>query len=111
MDDIIVGKTKYGGTHGLWELITSKYPDSNIYTTQDIDSYKTILLSTNAIVNPETGKVRSSSGEKCRNIIKPIYDTYVKPKKVTKTSSIVKKKGEGIALMPSDPNTLVKMLT
>lgn len=110
-DDIIVGETKYNGTLGLWELITSKYPDSDKYTSQDIDSYKTILLNTNAIVNPDTGKVKSSSGEKYRKIIKPIYEAYLKPKKTHKISSLFKKKGEGIALMPSDPNRLVEMLT
>ena len=82
-DNILVGETEFNGTPGLWELITSKTPDSEIYTSHDIDSYKTILLNTNAIVNPETGKVRSSSGEKYRNIIKPIYDEYLKPKKST----------------------------
>ena len=72
-DNILVGETEFNGTPGLWELITSKTPDSEIYTLHDIDSYKTILLNTNAIANPETGKVRSSSGDKYRNIIKPIY--------------------------------------
>jgi hypothetical protein len=103
-DDIIVGETKFHGTHGLWELITSKSPDSEIYTTQDLDAYKTILLNTNAIVNPETGKVRSSSSDKYKNIIKPIYDQHLRPKKTSTT-------GKGIALMPSDPNALVEMLS
>ena len=110
-DNILVGETEFNGTPGLWELITSKNPDPEIYTSQDIGSYKTILLNTNAIVNPETGKVRSSSGDKYRNIIKPIYDEYLKPKKTTKQIS-PQKKGKGITtrLMPSDPNALVEML-
>ena len=109
-DNILVGETEFNGTPGLWELITSKTPDSEIYTLHDIDSYKTILVNTNAIVNPETGKVRSSSGEKYRNIIKPIYDEYLKPKKST---TAPQKNGKGITnrLMPSDPNALVEMLT
>lgn len=122
-DDIIVGESKFNGTPGLWELITSKTPDSEIYTSQDIESYRTILLSTNAIVNPETGKVRSNSGDKYQNIIKPIYDEYLKPKKPTKQISpslrrvpadatlLLQKKGKGITLMPNDPNALVEMLT
>jgi hypothetical protein len=100
-DDIIVGESKFDGTPGLWELITSKSPDSGIYDTNDLDSYATILLNTNAIVNPETGKVKSSSSEKYRNIIKPIYDQHLRPKKTQIT---------GKALMPSDPNALVEML-
>ena len=78
-DNIIVGETEYNGTAGLWELITSKNPDSEIYTQQDIDEYTQILLSTNAIVNPETGKVKSSGGAKFKTIIKRIYEQ--KPKK------------------------------
>jgi hypothetical protein len=100
-DDIIVGESKFDGTPGLWELITSKSPDSGIYDTNDLDSYATILLNTNAIINPETGKVKSSSSEKYRNIIKPIYDQHLRPKKTQIT---------GKALMPSDPNALVEML-
>jgi hypothetical protein len=102
-DDIIVGETQFNGTPGLWELITSKSPDSEVYTTQDIDTYTTILLNTNAIVNPETGKVRSSSSEKYKKIIKPIYDQHLRPRKTSTT-------GKGISLMPSDPNALVEML-
>lgn len=130
-DNILVGETEFNGTPGLWELITSKNPDSEIYTLQDIDSYKTILLKTNAIVNPETGKVRSSSSDKYKNIIKPIYDEYLKPKKTTKQFSpslrqvpataplLTQKKGKGITLrqspassmlMPSDPNALIEMV-
>ena len=52
-DDIIIGETEFTGTPGLWELITSKNPDSGIYNTDDLDNYETILLNTNAIVNPK----------------------------------------------------------
>jgi len=109
-DDIIVGESKFDGTPGLWELVTSKNPDSGIYNKHDVEAYTTILLKTNAIVNPETGKVRSSSGDKYRNIIKPIYEEYLKPRKpsLTKVSAL---QGKGITLMPSDPDTLVKMLS
>ena len=108
-DDIIVGETKFNGTPGLWELITSKNPDSGIYTLEDKDAYKIILLKTNAIVNPETGKVRSSCGDKYKNIIKPIYDECLKPKNPKHSSP--QKKGKGISLMPSDPNVLIDMLS
>ena len=126
-DDIIVGESKFDGTPGLWELITSKNPDSEIYTRQDVDAYTTILLNTNAIVNPETGKVRSSSGDKYRNIIKPIYEEYLRSKRTSKPTTkaispsltkvsatatlLPQKQGKGMMLMPSDPDTLVEMLT
>ena len=39
-DDIIIGDETFDGTHGLWELITSKNPDDNIYTKGDYENYK-----------------------------------------------------------------------
>lgn len=102
-DDVIIGESEFVGTPGLWELLTSKNPDKTIYTTDDLDDYETILLNTNAIVNPKTGRVKSSSSTKYRNIIKPIYDQHLRPKKTSTT-------GKGIALMPSDPNALIDML-
>lgn len=120
-DDIIVGEDKFGGTPGLWELITSKNPDSGIYNASDIDNYTTILLNTNAMINPTTGKVKSSSSEKYKNIIKPIYDEHFKLKKtkqlspslrqVPSTSTLLPKKGKGFALMPSHPDSLIEMLS
>lgn len=119
-DDIIIGSDTYIGTPGLWELITSKTPDEEIYTSQDLETYKTILLKTHAITDPTTGKVRSSVGEKYRNIIKPIYEKYLKIRD-TEGSRTARKKmkmsptpplpkiGQGI-MLPSDPNALVDML-
>ena len=97
-DDIIVGTTKYQDTPGLWELITSKNPDDKLYDSEDKQNYKNIIFETHAIINPETGRVRSSGGEKYKNIIKPIYDEYKN------------KKGKGL-MLPSDPNVLVDMLS
>ena len=97
-DDIIVGTTKYRGTPGLWELIMSKNPNDKLYDAEDKQNYENILIETNAMVNPETGKVRSSAGEKYKRIIKPIYDEYKN------------KKGKGL-MLPSDPNELVNMLS
>ena len=94
-DDIIIGETEFTGTPGLWELITSKNPDSGIYNTDDLDNYETILLNTNAIVNPQTGKVKSSSSSKYRNIVKPIYDAHLRPRKKPSTT------GTGISLRQS----------
>ena len=114
-DDIIIGETEFTGTPGLWELITSKNPDSGIYNTDDLDNYETILLNTNAIVNPQTGRVKSSSSNKYRNIVKPIYDAHFRPRKKTSTTT-----GTGISLrqsptysmlMPSDLSVVADMLS
>ena len=96
-DDIIIGETEFTGTPGLWELITSKNPDSGIYNTDDLDNYETILLNTNAIVNPQTGRVKSSSSSKYRNIVKPIYDAHFRPRKKNfdnRNRNIVKAKSD-----------------
>ena len=114
-DDIIIGETEFTGTPGLWELITSKNPDSGIYNTDDLDNYETILLNTNAIVNPQTGRVKSSSSNKYRNIVKPIYDAHFRPRKKTSTTT-----GTGISLrqsptysmlMPSSSSAVADMLS
>lgn len=107
-DNIIVEDAEYKGTPGLWELITSKNPESEIYTRDDLDNYASILLSTKAIINPKTGKVKSSSSDKYMNIIKPIYDQHLRPKQ--KKQSTPAKKGNGISLMPAEPNALIEML-
>ena len=69
-----------------------------MYDSEDKQNYKNILLETNAIINPATGRVRSSGGEKYNNIIKPTYDEYKN------------KKGKGL-MLSSDPNVLVDMLS
>ena len=77
-----------------------KNPDDKLYDSEDKQNYKNILLETNAMINPETGRVRSSGGggEKYRNIIKPIYDDYKS------------KKGKGL-MLSSDPNVIVDKLS
>lgn len=106
-DDIIIGSDTYYGTEGLWELITSKKPKD--YNSEDLDKYRNILLKTNAIINQETGKVKASSGEKYKSIIKPIYEKYLKPSSEHKRGK-APTTGEGISLMPTDPNVLIDML-
>ena len=76
----------------------SKNPNDKLYNSEDKQNYKNILLETNAIINPETGRVRSSGEEKYRNIIKSIYDEYKS------------KKRKGLMLL-SNPNVLVDMLS
>ena len=95
-------------------MITSKNPDSGIYNTDDLDNYETILLNTNAIVNPQTGRVKSSTSNKYRNIVKPIYDAHLRSRKKPSTT------GTGISLrqsptysmlMPSDLSVVADMLS
>ena len=74
--DIIIGKSKYRDTLGLWKLILSKNPDDKMHDSEDKQNYTNILIETNAMINRETGRVRSSGENKYKNIIKPISDEY-----------------------------------
>ena len=122
-NDIFVDNETFDGTHGLWELITSKTPDANMYTREDYENCKDILLRTNAIIDPNTGKVKSSSSTKYNTIIKPIYEEHLKPQrriatpqspsltKVPATATLLPPPtGKGVIILPSDPNALVGML-
>jgi len=89
---------------------------------------KDILLRTNAIIDPNIGKVKSSSSTKCNTIIKPIYQEYYKHplayrktqqesplspslRRVPATATLLPPKtGKGVIILPGDPNALVEML-
>ena len=48
-NNIIVGDKEYQGTPGLWELITMKLPNDNVYTPEDYENYAEILVKANAL--------------------------------------------------------------
>lgn len=94
-DDIIIDNTRYRGTSGLWKLLTrNEYISDQLYTKEDWENYKEILVNTNALFqknNPETGKPKSSAGSKWKQMIKPIWD------------EIKNKKGSGLAKFNENP--------
>ncbi|KAL6263004.1 hypothetical protein P5V15_001141 [Pogonomyrmex californicus] len=47
-DSVIVGDVRYPGTPGLYELIFKRLSDDVVYTENDKQMYKSILLTTNA---------------------------------------------------------------
>ncbi len=47
-DDIIIDEKIYDGTPGLYELIFMKFLNESICTDNDVQTYKNILLMTNA---------------------------------------------------------------
>lgn len=73
-DNIFIDGIKYLGTPGLYELIFKRIPDDAIYTEEDKNKYKSILLATNAhrrgsnILNPVLG----NKGFKYKYIIGPL---------------------------------------
>ena len=72
-DDIIVDGVKYAGTRGLYELIFKRVPHS-VYTDEDMQTYKNILLTTNAYRrgHSERGPILGNRGYKYKHIIAPL---------------------------------------
>lgn len=70
-DDIIINDKRYEGTRGLYELLFMNVPNEYIYDENDLENYKSILLDTNVhrVGYTSRGKLRSSRGQKYKNII------------------------------------------
>ena len=103
-DDIIIGDKLFRGTTGLWELITKLEPDATLYNDEDYKNYREILIDTNAIGSDSNpNKPKASRGEKYRKIIKPLWKEIVFRRRG--------KKGNGVIILPSDPNALIERFT
>ena len=114
VDDII-----FEGTPGFWELITSKNPNPDNYTSEDLGKYQQLVILTNTAYqgnNPKNNKAKSSKSPKWKNIIKPIWEQIKKQKEEEyeeegyeepATSEAVLS-GTGLPkILPSDPNALI----
>ena len=86
-DNIIVDDVRYAGTPGLYELIFKRLPDDFIYTEDDLQKYKSILLTTNAHRRnyTEQSRLRSNRGHKYRHVIAPLMSIESTPKKRNKS--------------------------
>ncbi|KYM93995.1 hypothetical protein ALC62_15391 [Cyphomyrmex costatus] len=73
-DDIIIGGQRYDGTPGLYELIFMKFPNESICTDDDVQTYKSILLTTNAYRRGHNAgnQVLGNKRHKYKNIIAPL---------------------------------------
>ena len=56
---IIVGENEYQGTPGLWELITMKLPNDQVYDDEDYGNYADILVKTNALKRGNVSESRT----------------------------------------------------
>ena len=128
-NNIIIDDKEYTGTKGLWELIVSKEPQEGIYTEDDFIKYINLLVQTNTIHqknDPDTPKPKSSSSEKWKNLISPVWEHIRESKKPPeeekgkgkgKGKGRGRKKrqedpqpgtsGSGLKILPSDPNALI----
>ena len=99
------------GTDGLWELLTSKNPQK--FTDEDEDMYEDLMIMTNALHRDNDENNPHPKGNhksyKWVNIIRPIW--YKKKSRIIYPP---KKKegyeGEGVVVIPSDPNALLERL-
>ena len=115
-DNLFVNNKEYQGTPGLWELITSKKPDPEMFTDDDYEQYQNILVETNAMKqnnDPKSTKPKGSRSEKWRVYVKPIWDMYKDMEKDgsgirTKTTSCIPSRAAKPLILPSDPSALLE---
>ena len=109
-DDIILdGDERFTGTRGLWGLITSKNPNWNMLKWDKLDeeNYARLMLKTNVLHrdnNPHNPYPKANKSNKWNNILSHIWSTGEFPKKKKGYD------GEGVAVIPSDPNALLERL-
>ena len=104
-----IGQT-FIGTEGLWELLTSKYPQS--FTDEDYDDYEDLMVITNALHrnndedNPHPkGNHKSFKWEK---VVRPIW--YRNKSRIIFPVKKEGYDGKGVVVIPSDPNALLERL-
>ena len=119
-NDIKVDDIIFEGTPGFWELITSKNPNPDNYTSEDLEKYQQLVILTNTAYqgnNPKNNKAKSSRSPKWKNIIKPIWEQIKKQKEEEEEFeeeyeeeeeyTLSPTKGTGLKILPSDPNALI----
>ena len=105
------------GTPGFWELITSKNPNPEYYTEEDLSKYQQLVILTNAAYrnnNPTQNYPKQSKGNKWKKIIKPIWEAIKKQEEEYKEFEEPDEdepqpgtSGSGLKILPSDPNALI----
>ena len=109
-NNIIIEDKEYEGTKGLWELIIFKDPDN--YTEDDYLNYINLLVQTNTIYrgnNPGNPNPKSSKSNKWDKLISPVWEHISDSKKPLKRKRRQQDPitGEGLTILPSDPNALL----
>ncbi|EZA56770.1 hypothetical protein X777_03235 [Ooceraea biroi] len=81
-DHIILDNVRYKGISGLYELVFKRLPDDIVYTDDDLEKYRSMLLVTNAYRRDHSarGQVKSNRGHKYKYIIAPLLSTEPKTK-------------------------------
>ena len=108
------------GTPGFWELITSKNPNLEYYTKEDLSKYQQLVILTNTAYrnnNPTQNYPKQSKGNKWKKIIKPIWEAIKKQEEDEEEYKEFEEpdedepqpgtSGSGLKILPSDPNALI----
>ena len=108
-NDIKVDDIIFEGTPGFWELVTSKDPKPENYTEEDLEKYRQLVLLTNTAFrdnNPKNNNPKSGRSPKWKNIISLIWE-QIKKQKEEYEEFEEETEGEGLKILPSDPNALI----
>ena len=123
-NDIKVDDKIFEGTPGFWELVTSKNPNPENYTDEDLSKYQRLVILTNTAYrnnNPIQNYPKQSKGNKWKKLIKPIWENIKKQKDEDETEDEEEgnayslfdddpqpgTSGSGLKILPSDPNALI----
>ena len=115
-NNIKVDDITFEGTKGFWELVTSKNPNPENYTDEDLNKYQRLVILTNTAYqnnNPNQNKPKSSKSKKWGNIIKPIWEAikeqeeYKEFEEPDEDDPQPGTSGSGLKILPSDPNALI----
>ena len=103
-DDIIIKESgdRSVGTKGLWELITSKKPNKDLYEEEDYVDYERLMIKTNTLhrdYDPSNPLPRGSKSDKWKFLLAPIWHTREKYYE-----------GKGTIILSSNPNALLERL-
>ena len=96
-------------------MVTSKNPNPENYTEEDLDKYQRLVILTNTAFqdnNPNSNNPKASRSPKWKNIIKPIWEQIKKQKEEYKEfeeddDPQPSTSGTGLKILPSDPNALI----
>ena len=124
---------KFEGTEGLWKLITLREP-IDVDDKKDKDEYERLMIKTNVIHrnnDPKNPHPKGNRGDKWRKLIGPIWyksqgfseDDAIKMannrryrERLVKKMRKIKREyegeyvGDGVVVIPSDPNALLERL-